>query len=737
MSSLFINAGLLGGLALVALPVLIHLINMLRHRRVRWGAMEFLLASQKKNRTWVRFKELLLLLLRMLAVAAVVLILAQPIADSAAFLNLFNQQTQHIVLLDDSFSMSDRWSGSTAFERAKQAIIRIGQQAALDSAAQDFTLLPFSAAHSEQPQPALLQERVGAEFGSVLAERLPKLQVTDLATPPHSVLDWAPQLLGPSEGRRRVFYLVSDFRHKDWDRPGELLDKLKRLADMPAEINFVQCADAQRPNLAITSIEPDGGIPAAGVEIALRVSVANYGSDTLQELAVNIEEDGVGRPPIRFDRVASGRVETQKFQVNFSTAGEHVVSVRLDPDTVSADNQRQLVLKLPLSNAALVVDGGEEPLDAFFLSSVFAPGGAVRTGVDVQVERPSWLNNNALGKFSAVYLCNVERLDPPAIESLEKYIADGGGVAFFLGDRCRTDFYNTRLYRDGAGCFPLPLVAATPLLVDRLDKSADIDVVLSDHPVFRVFSGERNSFLNLVNIERFIAAPKTWQPQPDSTTRVIARLRNGSPLAVERRLGEGLVLAFTTTASPLWNNWARGNPSYPVTLLELQSYLMHAKSATVDRLTGSPIAQSLPLDKYQRRARFVPPQGSATGPESKDLRESAGQLLADFSDTSTAGVYELQLTDTTDQSESRRFALNVDPREGDLALLDGTELASRLPGLKFTFRRADQFALVTADSSRANLSDLILYVLIALLIGEQALAYAASYHPAAKSGGRA
>ncbi len=48
-----------------ALPVLIHLINMMRHRRVQWAAMEFLLASQKKNRTWVMLKQLLLLLLRM------------------------------------------------------------------------------------------------------------------------------------------------------------------------------------------------------------------------------------------------------------------------------------------------------------------------------------------------------------------------------------------------------------------------------------------------------------------------------------------------------------------------------------------------------------------------------------------------------------------------------------------------------------------------------------------------
>ena len=76
----FVHESLLWwGLPLVGLPVLIHLINLMRHRRVQWAAMEFLLASQKRHRTWILFKQLLLLLLRMLAVAAVVLMVAQPL----------------------------------------------------------------------------------------------------------------------------------------------------------------------------------------------------------------------------------------------------------------------------------------------------------------------------------------------------------------------------------------------------------------------------------------------------------------------------------------------------------------------------------------------------------------------------------------------------------------------------------------------------------------------------------
>ena len=56
------------------MPLLVHLINMLRHRRQRWAAMDFLLASYRKQKKWIRLRQLLLLLSR-LAVAAVLIAL--------------------------------------------------------------------------------------------------------------------------------------------------------------------------------------------------------------------------------------------------------------------------------------------------------------------------------------------------------------------------------------------------------------------------------------------------------------------------------------------------------------------------------------------------------------------------------------------------------------------------------------------------------------------------------------
>ena len=92
--------------------------------------MEFLLASYRRHRRWVWLKQLLLLLLRMLVVATVVAMLARLITFRQ-WSRLFGGQTvHHLVVLDDSLSMSDRAGGGGAFDRARQAVVQIAAQAA-------------------------------------------------------------------------------------------------------------------------------------------------------------------------------------------------------------------------------------------------------------------------------------------------------------------------------------------------------------------------------------------------------------------------------------------------------------------------------------------------------------------------------------------------------------------------------------------------------------------------------
>src|SRR5713226_2349293 len=104
----FLNPGYLAaGGALVSAPIIIHLINRMRFKRLRWAAMEFLLKSQKRNRRRLIIEQLLLLFLRCLLVALVTLLVSRFAGFS--FAQSQTKDSMVIVLVDDTLSMNDNW----------------------------------------------------------------------------------------------------------------------------------------------------------------------------------------------------------------------------------------------------------------------------------------------------------------------------------------------------------------------------------------------------------------------------------------------------------------------------------------------------------------------------------------------------------------------------------------------------------------------------------------------------
>src|SRR5436309_15117428 len=113
------------GAGLVSAPIIIHLINRMRFRRVRWAAMEFLLKAQKRMRRKLIIEQLILLMLRCLLVFLVGLLLARfkwfsPIQGQET------RATAHVVVLDDTPSMGDVFAAegkqTDAFEQAKAQV---------------------------------------------------------------------------------------------------------------------------------------------------------------------------------------------------------------------------------------------------------------------------------------------------------------------------------------------------------------------------------------------------------------------------------------------------------------------------------------------------------------------------------------------------------------------------------------------------------------------------------------
>src|SRR3954463_1119279 len=122
----FLNPGYLAAAAaLVSVPIIIHLINRMRFKRIRWAAMEFLLKARKRNRRRLIIEQLLLLALRCLLVALAGLLVLRFVGFS--FADIGSRPALHIVLLDDTLSMSDQWKENEglkdAFQVAKNDVL--------------------------------------------------------------------------------------------------------------------------------------------------------------------------------------------------------------------------------------------------------------------------------------------------------------------------------------------------------------------------------------------------------------------------------------------------------------------------------------------------------------------------------------------------------------------------------------------------------------------------------------
>src|SRR5262249_41357636 len=137
MLELFANPGYLAaGGALVSSPIIIHLINRMRFKRLRWAAMEFLLKAQKRNRRRLIIEQLILLILRCLLVALVAFLVSRFHERHVSAATEDPREFTHVVFVGDSLSENDRWN--------EDKLVQGGQIVAVDEANRDMTCLKLA-----------------------------------------------------------------------------------------------------------------------------------------------------------------------------------------------------------------------------------------------------------------------------------------------------------------------------------------------------------------------------------------------------------------------------------------------------------------------------------------------------------------------------------------------------------------------------------------------------------------
>src|SRR5437867_562934 len=114
----FVNAGLVLGTLLAAVPLAIHLLNRQRHRPMPWAAMRFVLAAYRRTRRRVQLENLILLLLRVFGIALLALAVARPFTgEKSPLAGLTERRRDLALVIDASASTGYREGVETVFER--------------------------------------------------------------------------------------------------------------------------------------------------------------------------------------------------------------------------------------------------------------------------------------------------------------------------------------------------------------------------------------------------------------------------------------------------------------------------------------------------------------------------------------------------------------------------------------------------------------------------------------------
>ena len=634
---------LAGGAAAASLPLIIHLLNRERARRLVFSTIRFIKMSHQANVQRHRLKQLLLLLMRILILALLGLAFARPFfANTPATTGVTGGLRNIVIILDTSYSMGYL----DTFNRAKKAVIELAD----DLQSTDTSALIFTDNRAKVVKPLDTEHRQ-------IQSAVTGAQLTNHTTDYLDAIQSADEILGEAEIGRKQIYFVSDLQRVGWE---SFVDTDKLSPDV--EIAFIDVSAKELSNLAITGVSVPQVVLDEQKPVQVVVRVQNFGEQAVEALPVKlfIDDNNVGTATLDIE---PNDVMDALFPVRFRTEKIYTGYAALPGDHLEIDNKRYFRLQSLKSIKVHCVNGEPGRRDyeseTFFLEAALQPGNQI---VPIDLTQSSQLpNTSEISKYDVIILANVEKLTGGAAQSLKTFVGAGGGLIITAGDRLDLEAYRSALDAGEEPLMPCNFVQPVGDALDR-DQFSVLATLDYDHPIFHPFKDPNHGDFGRGRFYRYIQAV----PLKDST--VLASFDDGSPALFEKVYGNGRVLCFTSTIDREWTDL----PIHGIYLPLLYETIKYLALRRTEERPDYRIGDLVELGGYQlppgTEIAIFNPAGEETRTE---LNENGGVI---YDTTEQPGIYSAHISG----EQPHYFVVNPDTIESDLTTRDPEELTSML-----------------------------------------------------------
>ena len=669
------------GLMAAVIPLVIHLFNFRRPKRVDYSSLAFLHDLRRTTLQRVRIQRWLLLALRTMALAFLVAGFARPaLYNGAGWLG--GGSWSVALVLDNSLSMTLRDERGAYLDQIRD---KGADLAAMLDPADEVFVATLAGDY---------RERRG------VASELPgRLEPTALTRTVSSALVQAGELLmsAASHPNRRVYYL-GDLQRST------LLDTVSHLMPGSIPVELVHVGGAEHRNVSVTRTEVSSRIVEAGQPVRIEARILNSGSGALPGYVASLYIEGERVAQATLDLPANQEVAA-RFSATPRKRGWLAGTVRLEEDALPDDNAHHFTLHVPQSRNVLIVRGtaAETQYVEAALASRLDRG---RLAVDYDAIAASRLAATPIANYDVIALLAPETLSSGERLALVRFVEAGGGLLLFPGSTAGQQEIEALLQLLGGG--HLASDGATQLEGDALVAFEEVDL---EHPLFEGVFADGTGLVESPALYKLLAyVPKS------GTEATIVRLSNGLPFLQEIRKGQGAAFFFAVAPDLRWSDLPVRGLFVPLMYRSVYYLSAHGNVQGERLIVGNPASVQVAGSLPDTRLHILSPGGAEATPQQRNL---FGVTVMDI-DASLAvpGAYEIKSGERVVQ----RLAVNLDPRESDLRTY-GPQEAARILGDALQTRvdvreSAIGGSMLEAGPSGAELWKACLLLALMCLMGE-------------------